>query len=65
MNYVIDYVINYVIKSLLALCCREQQTENFKTPQKDKEIQVEIYDEEEDPLFDINSKLFVLNIFNK
>ena len=26
---------------------------------------MEIYDEEEDPLFDINSKLFVLNIFNE
>ena len=30
-----------------------------KTPQKDQEIQVEIYDEEDDGMYDLNSEFFV------
>ena len=42
------------------LFSREQQT--LTTTQKDQEIQVEIYDEEEDDMYE-NSKFFSLRLF--
>ena len=41
---------------------REQQTVELKTPQKDQEIQVEIYDEEDDGMYDLNSESFCYSL---
>ena len=41
---------------------REQQTVEVKTPQKDQEIQVEIYDEEDDGMYDLNSESFCYSL---